>query len=87
MARRLIATGPGRITGHRHQPGQVQHGAVMLVPIGDRLSAYGTRLASQALESAGLPALELHASMVDERLWDNAAIAARVEAFVEQRLL
>ena len=62
-------------------------GAVMLVPAGDRLAAYGTRLTGQALERAGIPVLELHASMVDERLWDNVQMTAKVEAFIEQRLL
>ena len=61
-------------------------GAVMLVPVGDRLSAYGTQLCAQALERAGIPVLQLHASMVDERLWDDAAMQARVADFIEQRL-
>src|ERR1700752_4990759 len=34
-------------------------GAVMLVPVGDRLSSFGTRFARLALEKAGIPVLEL----------------------------
>ncbi len=62
------------------------HGAVMLNPIGDRMSAYGTRFASQALEKAGIPVLELTASMVDARLWDDAKMTKSVADFIEQRI-
>jgi hypothetical protein len=31
--------------------------------------------------------VELHASMVDARLWDDAAMTRTVEEFIEQRLL
>jgi benzoyl-CoA reductase subunit B len=59
------------------------HGAVMLVPIGDRMSGYGTRFAKLALERAGIPVLELHASMVDARLWDEAKMTAMVGDFID----
>jgi hypothetical protein len=63
------------------------HGAVMLVPVGDRMSGYGTRFARLALERAGIPVLELQASMVDARLWDDAEMTARVGRFIEERIL
>jgi benzoyl-CoA reductase subunit B len=62
------------------------HGAVMLNPIGDRMSAYGARLASRALEKSGIPVLELTASMVDARLWDDAEMTKSVADFIEQRI-
>jgi benzoyl-CoA reductase subunit B len=62
------------------------HGAVMLVPSGDRLSAYGTRLTERALEAAGLPVLTLEASMVDSRLWDDSAMKAKVDQFLTTRV-
>lgn len=61
------------------------HGAVMLTPLGDRLSSYGTQACKTALEQAGLPVLELHASMVDARLWDDAAMQRRVGDFIDTR--
>jgi hypothetical protein len=62
------------------------HGAVMLSPIGDRMSAYGARFTSRALEKAGIPVLELTASMVDARLWDDAKMTKSVADFIEQRI-
>lgn len=61
--------------------------AVLLVPIGDRMSAFGTKLCAMALERAGIPTLTLTASMVDARLWDNEAMVRTVEQFLEQRVL
>lgn len=61
--------------------------AVMLVPIGDRMASLGTKLCAMALEKAGIPTLALTASMVDARLWDNAAMIGRVEQFLEQRVV
>jgi benzoyl-CoA reductase subunit B len=63
------------------------HGAVMLVPIGDRLAAYGNKFATLALERAGIPVLQLSASAVDARLWDNDKMTCLVEEFIEQRIL
>jgi benzoyl-CoA reductase subunit B len=60
--------------------------AVMLVPIGDRMSAFGTKLCAMALEQAGIPTLTLTASMVDARLWDNDAMIRKVEQFLEDRV-
>jgi len=62
-------------------------GAVMLVPVGDRLSAYGTRACKKMLEEAGLPVLEITASMVDARLWDNDRMIETVGEFIEKRVL
>ncbi|TKD51568.1 2-hydroxyacyl-CoA dehydratase family protein [Sphingomonas baiyangensis] len=61
--------------------------AVMLVPVGDRLAAFGTKLCAMALERAGIPVLTLTASMVDARLWDNDAMIAKVGQFLEDRVL
>ncbi len=61
--------------------------AVMLVPVGDRMASFGTKLCALALEQAGIPVLTLTASMVDARLWDNDAMIARVEAFLEDRVM
>jgi hypothetical protein len=61
-------------------------GAVMLVPVGDRLSAFGTKICAMALEEAGIPTLTLTASMVDARLWDNDLMTAEVENFLKTRI-
>ncbi len=61
-------------------------GAVMLVPQHDRMASYGSRMTRLALEAAGIPVVELHANMVDARLWDNDAMVSTVETFIEQRL-
>jgi hypothetical protein len=62
-------------------------GAVLMVPKGDRLSAYGNKFAKKALERAGVPVLEINASAVDARLWDNDKMTRLVEDFIEQRIL
>ncbi|MGH6989062.1 MAG: 2-hydroxyacyl-CoA dehydratase [Stellaceae bacterium] len=62
------------------------HGAVLLVPEADRMSAYGTRFAKLALEKAGLPVLELKASIVDARLWDDQRMKKLVADFIETEL-
>ena len=61
--------------------------AVMLVPVGDRMASFGTRLCAMALEQAGIPVLTLTASMVDARLWDNDAMIAKVGQFLEDRVI
>jgi len=61
-------------------------GAVMLTPIGDRMSGYGTRGTINACEAAGLPVVEIEASMVDARVWDRAAMERKVGAFLEERV-
>jgi hypothetical protein len=61
-------------------------GAVVLVPIGDRMSSFGTKICQLALEEAGIPTLELTASMVDSRLWDNDAMIAKVGRFIDERI-
>ena len=53
-------------------------GAVMLTPSGDRMAGFGTRGTVNACEAAGLPVVELEASMVDERSWDRDAMTAEV---------
>lgn len=60
-------------------------GAVMLTPVGDRMSGFGVRGAINACEAAGLPVIEIEASMVDARGWDRDAMTARVARFIEQR--
>lgn len=62
-------------------------GAVMLTPIGDRLSAYGNLLTKKALERAGIPVLQIVASAVDARLWDNEKMTRLVQDFIEQRVV
>lgn len=61
-------------------------GAVMLTPVGDRLSSFGTSACIDMLERNGLPVLELSASMVDARLWDNDAMIKTVGDFIDTRL-
>lgn len=61
-------------------------GAVMLTPQGDRMSGFGTRGTVRRCEAAGLPVLEIEASMVDERSWDREAMIGRVAAFLEERV-
>jgi len=62
-------------------------GAVMLVPTHDRMGSFGSRLTKVALERAGIPVVELHANMVDARLWDGPAMTGTVERFIEERLM
>lgn len=61
-------------------------GAVMLVPKHDRMASFGSRMTRLALEAAGIPVVELHANMVDARLWDDAAMTRTVEEFIETRI-
>lgn len=61
-------------------------GAVSLVPRGDRLSANGTLLAKTAMERAGIPVLEVGASMVDEREWNDEEMRGLVSRFIDDRL-
>lgn len=61
-------------------------GAVMLTPLADRMSSMGTRFCKLALEKAGIPVLEIKASAVDARLWDDDAMRAKVAAFIEERV-
>jgi hypothetical protein len=61
--------------------------AVMLVPVGDRMASFGTKLCQLALEKAGIPTVALTASMVDARLWDNDAMIAEVGRFLEERVI
>lgn len=61
--------------------------AIMLVPVGDRMASFGTKLCQMALEQAGIPTLSLTASMVDSRLWDNNAMIDKVGSFLEERVI
>ena len=61
-------------------------GAVMLTPINDRMSSLGTKFCKLALEKAGIPVLEIRASAVDARLWDDDANRALVAKFIEERI-
>ena len=58
----------------------------MLVPQHDRMASFGSRLTRMALEKAGIPVVELHANMVDARLWDDEKMKRTVEEFIETRL-
>lgn len=62
-------------------------GAVMLTPIGDRMSSIGTRGAINRCEEAGLPVVEIEASMVDARSWDRDAMYRKVGDFLETRVI
>jgi len=61
-------------------------GAVILMPEGSRPSATGTYFIERALETAGIPALEIRADMVDGRQWDGAAMRERVAEFLDRRV-
>ena len=61
-------------------------GAVMLTPVGDRMSGFGTRGTIRACEAAGLPVIEVQAHQVDERAWDRDAVWARVADFLDTRV-
>jgi hypothetical protein len=61
-------------------------GAVMLTPTGDRMQGYGVRGTINRCEAAGLPVIELSASMVDARAWDGQAARTRVAEFIETRV-
>jgi hypothetical protein len=62
------------------------HGAVMLVPKHDRMASFGSRMTKLALEAAGIPVVELHANMVDARLWNDEEMTRTVEEFIETRI-
>ena len=61
-------------------------GAVMLTPVNDRMASMGTKFCKLALERAGLPVLEIKASAVDARSWDDDANRRLVERFIEDRV-
>lgn len=61
-------------------------GAVMLTPMGDRMQAFGTRGTKNACEKAGLPVIEISASMVDSRAWNRAEMQTKVGAFLTDRV-
>ena len=61
-------------------------GAVILMPEGSRPSATGTYFIERALETAGIPALEIRADMVDGRKWGGAAMRERVAGFLDTRI-
>ncbi len=60
--------------------------ALLLMPSGSRPSVTGTLFIQRALEEAGIPTLLIQADMVDGRTWEAAAMRARVEQFIEQRV-
>lgn len=61
--------------------------AIVLVPLGTRPAATGTRFIELALEAAGIPVLPIVADMVDSRLWDEAAAVKAVRTFLDQRVV
>jgi hypothetical protein len=58
------------------------HGVVHLVAPDSR----GSWFATQALEDAGIPVLEIDADNADAREWDEAAFVSALEQFIEQRV-
>jgi hypothetical protein len=50
------------------------------------MQAYGTRGTINACEKAGLPVIEISASMVDERSWNREEMERRVGAFLDARV-
>ncbi len=50
------------------------------------MASMGTKFCKLALEAAGIPVLEIRASAVDARQWDDEAQRARVAAFIEERV-
>jgi len=61
-------------------------GAVILVPENNRSSATGTLFIKHALETAGIPALEVWADMVDSRRWDATSMRQHIAKFIETRV-
>jgi benzoyl-CoA reductase/2-hydroxyglutaryl-CoA dehydratase subunit BcrC/BadD/HgdB len=60
--------------------------AVILVPSHNRQAVSGTKIAKLALESAGVPTLEIEADMVDATQWDRAQAVAHVSEFLAARV-
>jgi benzoyl-CoA reductase subunit B len=61
-------------------------GVVILTPDNQRGAVVGTKLMVQALEEAGIPALELRANAVDGRRQDSADLRVAVADFLERRV-
>jgi len=61
-------------------------GVVHLISDSCTQGAGGTYFIRKALEDAGFPVLQLHADPVDARSWDDSAMIAQLEQFLEQRL-
>jgi len=57
--------------------------AVIIVPVTDRPSGYGTRFIARALAEAGIASVLIEADMVDPRGWDGAAARARIAAAID----
>jgi benzoyl-CoA reductase subunit B len=60
--------------------------ALLLVPGDNRLSASGTKITKLTLEAAGIPTLEIDASMVDAQGWDHDRMLDTVCDFLSERL-
>ena len=61
-------------------------GAVHLISDSCTQGAGGTYFVKKAFEDAGIPLLQLRADPVDARTWDEGAMTAELEAFLEHRL-
>ena len=61
-------------------------GVVHLISDSCTQGAGGTYFIRKALEDAGFPVLQLHADPVDARSWDDSAMIAQLEQFLERRL-
>ena len=57
--------------------------AFVLMPLGTKPSATGTRFVEIALERAGIPVFSVPADMVDARLWDADGVRAKARKFLD----
>jgi len=57
--------------------------AFVLMPMGTRPSATGTRFIEIALEKAGIPVFSVRADMVDARLWDAQSMRQEAAGFLD----
>jgi len=70
---------------HEAKRGRID-GCVLLSSPGQRHQLAGNIFQKQALETAGIPVLELSADPNDNRSWDEAAMRARITQFIEERV-
>lgn len=61
-------------------------GVVHLISNSCTQSAGGTYFIKKAFEEAGIPLLQLHADPVDSRSWDESAMTAKLEKFLEEKV-
>ncbi|WP_102346263.1 2-hydroxyacyl-CoA dehydratase subunit D [Bacillus sp. Marseille-P3661] len=61
-------------------------GVVHLISDSCTQAAGGTYFVKKAFEEAGIPILQLRADPVDSRGWDNSAMTAQLEDFIENKI-